>query len=55
MNNDPEFVKKGVVAGETEDAPVKTASDEIQDKVRCCSPTNCCCRAKKGATNEDRQ
>lgn len=54
-----EFIKKGVVENETEAEPVKTASDEVFEKVRetirACTPTcRCNCKAKqKGATNED--
>ena len=51
-----EFIKKGVVANETEEQPVKTASDEIFEKVKPCSPScRCQCKQKKGTLNEDRK
>jgi len=43
--SDPEFIKKGVVEQETEAQPVKTASDEVFEKVKACSPT-CRCNCK---------
>jgi len=46
--SDPEFIKKGVVEQETEEQPVKTASDEIFEKVKACSPTcHCKCKASQ--------
>ena len=42
---DEQFIKKGIVKDETEDQPVKTASDEVVEKVRACSP-NCSCNCK---------
>jgi hypothetical protein len=53
MNTDPEFIKKGVVAEESEEVQIKTATDEVQDRVKCCSPNGCCCRKSKGANNAD--
>jgi hypothetical protein len=53
--SESEFIKKGVVERETEAQPVKTASDEVFEKVRACTPTcRCNCKAnQKGAANED--
>ena len=45
---DEEFIKKGIVKDETEEQPVKTASDEVVEKVRACSPgCRCNCKANK--------
>jgi hypothetical protein len=47
MSN-PEFIKKGVVEQETEAQPVKTASDEIFEKVKTCTPAcRCSCKIKQ--------
>lgn len=49
-----DFIKKGVVENETEAEPVKTASDEIQEEVKACSPRcKCnCSNSKKGTSND---
>lgn len=46
--SEEEFIKKGIVKDETEEQPVKTASDEVVEKVRACSPScRCNCKAKR--------
>jgi hypothetical protein len=49
-----EFIKKGVVANETAEQPVKTASDEIFENIKPCSPNcRCQCKQKKGISDEN--
>ena len=52
--NPEDFIKKGVVENETEVQPVKTASDEIFEEVKTCSPRcKCnCSNSKKGTSND---
>jgi len=52
---DPEFIKKGVIEHETEEQPVKTASDEIFEKVKTCHPTcRCNCKTKQQENPNER-
>ena len=53
MQNE-EFIKKGVVDGETESNEVKTASDEISSKV-CSGFCKCRCKAIGVKADEDNQ
>ena len=41
-----DLIKKGVVDAETEANPIKTASDEVVERVKACSPV---CKCKCGA------
>lgn len=51
-----DFIKKGVVENETAEQPVKTASDEIFEKVKPCSPyCRCQCKQRKGISDENRK
>lgn len=59
MTND-EFVKKGVVENESDANVIKTASDEVLDKVKLCgSKCKCSCgrssNSQKEAKNENSQ
>ena len=55
MSEPQEFIKKGVIENETDEQPVKTASDEIIEKVKSCSAgCRCTCKTKKDEVkNED--
>jgi hypothetical protein len=50
-----EFIKKGVVEGETEDKPVKTASDDVVAGVEwsCRKGCKCSCQSKKGTSADE--
>ena len=50
-----EFIKKGVVEGETDSNPVKTASDEVVAGVEwSCRPgCKCNCQARKEASSNE--
>jgi hypothetical protein len=58
MIND-EFVKKGVIENESDTNVIKTASDEVLDKVKLCdSRCKCNCKnnnSQKEAKNENSQ
>lgn len=53
-DNSEQMIKKGVVEGETEETPVKTASDEISEQVRVCKPA-CRCNCSKEQEVKDEQ
>jgi len=51
MNNN-EFIKKGIVENESESNIVKTASDEVMDKVKLCK-LGCKCRCRTNNSKEE--